>query len=209
MDKALQDRLPKLNIRIAENPFNLQMSNLTLNVDLSGCQNRFFKVPLDVSVTAVRSEADQRMREIAEANEYIATSSFSLDGSYESKQIELTIPLTITVDKQDDDNTHQYVVLHETDGNVEVVYSRQSDHCITFETEEWGSYLLAYRQTPNQISREDAIENNRYVLQQDPAWIYVCALILIIMIMLVAVIKRKHKKKVLKRQVQLIKDRKA
>ncbi len=197
VDKWLQEAYPKLNIRVSENPYNLQISNLALNVDLSKSERLFFKTPLDIKVLKSDVLKEKRMREIAEANEYIPLESFVIEGEYCSKEVEITIPLTVTIDKNDEDLTHQFVILHESNNHVEIVYSKQSDHCVTFEIEEWGNYLVAYRNTLNTISGVDPQENNFFIASSHSNWIYRVAFILLVLIILVLGIKKINRRRAL------------
>lgn len=149
----------------------------------------------------VEEEAQSRLADIAEGNDYSLETTFTLSGSYNLHPLSLQDDLIISIQKPENTQSNrQYLVLHYMDGEVAQVITQQSDGRITFVADAVGEYALVSRTTSSTYTGTDIIENNTmsnngFDFFQLLSYIGILLFLLILVLMTIIIRKKRNRNK--------------
>ena len=154
----------KINYVVADNPFGLAVSGLSVSIPLedgqlerSDADEDTYRISID---KGVRREAEEAMTAYADFLGETVLDTFTVSLAKNMEQVEMNGPLLCTVTRPADSaGGDVFLVLNYTsEGDVVQCYTRQTTNTISFMTEGTGEFLLMSINTSNQYMGEDPIE---------------------------------------------------
>lgn len=149
----LYGKINPMKVYINDNGRNLGVSGLPLSLDDETLDSKL-KVAISDSV-----DDDQKkiLQQVADGNEYTVIDFFSMDVSFDDK--ELYTPLVISIDKPADALENQvFTVLALHDDNVERLHTTQSGSHIIFETDTFQDFVIVSKDSDAVLSSNDVME---------------------------------------------------
>lgn len=172
IDEVLRESYAsKLQIKIENNPLDLNFSGLSFLIDLDNLQDNRFPSTLFVNTKEVGTDLENRFIQIIEGNGWHYYDAFEVEMLHKKEPINLETNYLVSIAKpKDHDLSKAYILLTEKDGDIYRFYGKQTDTRITFQTQGFTKFAIAYQNTNNIYSSEDMveayrIENNGYDVQ--------------------------------------------
>ena len=154
----------KINYVVADNPYGLAVSGLSVSIPLEEGQlerkdadEDTYRISID---KGVRREAQEAMIKYADFLGETVLEAFTISLAKNMENIPMKGPLLCTVTRPSDSaGGDVFLVLNYTeDGDVVQCYTRQTTNTISFMTEGTGEFLLMSINTSNQYMGEDPVE---------------------------------------------------
>lgn len=198
LDKAIQEVYGNsLQIVLSDDDVDLQASGLAIAQAMKAPS--FIPSILKLSFDSeVEKDAETLLSEIAQANEYMVSSTFTLSGSYNFQDLVLQDDVILSIEKPEKDTNLQYLILKYEDGEVSQLNTYQSENRISFICDSLGEYALVKRATTNTYTGNDIEENNTLAnngIDFFKLILIACICILCLIVLLLTIIIRKKRRK--------------
>lgn len=152
----------KLQVRIEENPFDFSFSGLSLLLPFGSLEDNRFASTLFVDTKDLEVDLENRFIQIIEGNGWHYYDSFEVEMLLKKEPINLETNYLVSISKpKEHDLSQAYILLAEKDGNIYRFYGKQTDSRITFQTQGFTKFAIAYQNTNNIYSSEDVLEAYR------------------------------------------------
>ncbi len=187
---------------IIDNDLDIQYSGLYLAIDSKTLlEGGLFKDIIRLDLGEVLDDSYDLLKKVAVGNGWQTHYSFALTGKMNVHALELEDYILVSIPKPNSIGSNQIVsVLQYIDGEVVKLATQQTDGRIIFKTNQLTSYIVTARNSTNEYTAENIVENVTYadngfnIFEFLIVIVAICIVIILIAIRLLIFNNRKSKK---------------